>query len=55
MAESELNKYYKLINTSTYISNLNQGLVIDPNRRILSEKINLVKQLKKDQDNLYSR
>jgi len=32
-------EYHNLINTSTYVSNLNQGNVIDPSRYLLTQKM----------------
>ena len=55
MAESKLDKHYTYINENTYIQNMNKGLVIDPIRRIITQKQNLIKKLKKDQNNFYSR
>lgn len=55
MAESKLDKHYTYINKNTYNQNMNKGLVIDPTRRIITQKQNLIKKLKKDQNNFYSR
>ena len=55
MAESKLDKHYTYINKITYIQNMNKGLVIDPTRRIITQKQNLIKKLKKYQNNFYSR
>ena len=52
MAEFKLMKkmspeeYYNLINNSTYVSNLNQGNVIDPTRYLLTQKMETFKKLK---------
>ena len=43
-------EYYNLINTSTYISNLNQGNVIDPFRYLLTQKMETFKKLKPQDD-----
>ena len=39
-------EYYNLINNSTYVSNLNQGNVIDPTRYLLTQKMETFKKLK---------
>ena len=44
------NEYYKLINNSTYMSNLNQGNVIDPPRYLLTQKIETFKKIKSQDD-----
>jgi hypothetical protein len=44
------NEYYKLINNSTYMSNLNQGNVIDPSRYLLTQKMETFKKIKSQDD-----
>ena len=44
------NEYYKLINNSTYMSNLNQGNVIDPSRYLLTQKMKTFKKIKSQDD-----
>tara|TARA_R100000544_G_C2192977_1_gene42651 strand:+ start:466 stop:672 length:207 start_codon:yes stop_codon:yes gene_type:complete len=44
------NEYYKLINNSTYMSNINQGNVIDPTRYLLTQKMETFKKLKPQSD-----
>jgi len=44
------NEYYKLINNSTYMSNLNQGNVIDPSRYLLTQKMEIFKKIKSQDD-----
>ena len=43
-------EYYNLINNSTYVSNLNQGNVIDPTRYLLTQKMETFKKLKPAED-----
>jgi hypothetical protein len=43
-------EYYNLINNSTYVSNLNQGNVIDPTRYLLTQKMETFKKLKPTED-----
>ena len=44
------NEYHNLINNSTYMSNLNQGNVIDPTRYLLTQKMETFKKLKPQSD-----
>ena len=44
------NEYYKVINISTYMSNLNQGNVIDPSRYLLTQKMETFKKIKSQDD-----
>ena len=44
------NEYYKLINNSTYMSNLNQGNVIDPSRYLLTQQMETFKKIKSQDD-----
>tara|TARA_A100000172_G_scaffold18320_1_gene10045 strand:+ start:801 stop:1007 length:207 start_codon:yes stop_codon:yes gene_type:complete len=50
MKKMTSNEYYKLINNSTYISNLNQGNIIDPSRYLLTQKIKTFKKIKSKDD-----
>ena len=56
MAEFKLMKkmspeeYHNLINNSTYVSNLNQGNVIDHSRYLLTQKMETFKKLKPTED-----
>ena len=43
-------EYYNLINNSTYVSNLNQGNVIDPTRYLLTQKMETFEKLKPAED-----
>ena len=43
-------EYFNLITNSTYISNLNQGNVIDPTRYLLTQKMETFKKLKPQND-----
>ena len=43
-------QYYDLINNSTYVSNLNQGNVVDPTRYLLTQKMETFKKLKPMED-----
>ena len=43
-------EYYNLINNSTYVSNLNQGNVIDYSRYLLTQKMETFKKLKPTED-----
>jgi len=48
------NEYYKLINNSTYMSNLNQGNVIDPSRYLLTQKMETFKKIKSQDDSNFT-
>ena len=43
-------QYYDLINNSTYVSNLNQGNVVDHSRYLLTQKMETFKKLKPTED-----
>jgi len=43
-------EYYNLINTSTYVSNINQGNVVDPTRYLLTQKMETFKKIKSQDD-----
>ena len=50
MKKISTKEYYDLINNSTYVSNLNQGNVIDPTRYLLTQKMETFKNLKPAED-----
>jgi len=50
MKKISLEEYYNLINNSTYVSNLNQGNVIDPTRYLLTQKMETFEKLKPAED-----
>ena len=50
MKKMSTKEYYNLINNSTYVSNLNQGNVIDPTRYLLTQKMKTFKKIKSVED-----